>query len=354
MSDDRRAIIAEAMEASAAENTPEPIESKEPVEPVTKEPAEPVAKEPTEPVAKEPAEPVAKEPTESVAKEPTELSDAPAKAPQSWKPGAKAQWDKLPPEVRQEVARREHQTSVVLNESAMSRKVASEFQQAVQPYMARIQSQGVSPTAAVGELLKADYLLSTAPTTQRAQFMAKLISDYGVDLHALDAALSGVVTQQNDPQVQIQTQVQQLLQQQLAPYQSLLQEKQIREQQEQQNLVKTVESFENNPKYPYFGQVRQDMADLIELSARRNAPITIEQAYNRAIQSDPSLSAEVATQRESTLKAELAAKANAQAQRALKASISVGGAPTGNAGGPPAGSDRRSTIAAAFDSLGGR
>lgn len=331
--DDRRSVIEAAFEKEEATN-PDPVQQV--VEPeVTTQQVEPEATKQAEPVQ------------QTVAED----TNTPVKAPQSWKPATRAQWDKLPPEVRQEVARREHQTSVVLNESAQARKVATDLFTAAQPYSARLQSLGIDPVSATRELLKSDHLLTTAPKTQRAQYMAKLIKDYDVDIEALDAALSGQVSHERDPEVQIQTKVQQLLQQQLAPYQSLLVEQQQRAAMEQQQLAQTIQSYATNTaKYPYFEQVRQEMADLIEISARRGAPLTIEQAYNKAIQLDPNISSEVANQQ----KLSLAAKANAQAQRAIKASSSVGGAPSSGLLGSPVGSDRRSTIAAAFDSLGGR
>lgn len=338
--DDRRAAIEAAFEKEEAAS-PEPVQAVEP-EPVQAVEPEPV-QQATEPVA-------AAKPVEPVAQPTGEDDTTGLKAPQSWKATTKAQWDKLPPDVRQEVARREHQTSVVLNESAQARRVFTELGQAVQPYAARLQSLGIDPITATRELLKSDHLLTTAPKAQRAQYMAKMIKDYDVDIEALDAALSGQVAHAQDPEVQIQAKVQQLLQQQLAPYQSLLVEQQQREQAEQQQLAQTIQSYASNPKYPYFDQLRQEMADLIEISARRGAPLTIEQAYNKAIQLDPTVSLEVANQQ----KLSLAAKANAQAQRAIKASSSVGGAPSSGMFGAPVGSDRRSTIAAAFDSLGGR
>ena len=96
----------------------------------------------------------------------------------------------MPPDVRQEIVRRERETTKVLGETAQARQLAGQFMQAVQPYQARLQSAGAHPIAAVQELLKADYILSSAPQNQRAAFMAKLISDYGIDVRELDTALA--------------------------------------------------------------------------------------------------------------------------------------------------------------------
>ena len=128
------------------------------------------------------------------------------------------------------------------------------------------------------------------------------------------------------------------------------QEQQQRTQQTEAEVAKTFAAFQDDTKYPYYDQVRNDMADIIELSAKKGVYVTLEQAYNKAVQLDPVISQELAAQ-SVTAKA---ARANAQAQRALKASVSVGGAPSGIASGSPTNGDRRSIISAAFETAGGR
>jgi tetratricopeptide (TPR) repeat protein len=275
------------------------------------------------------------------------------KAPQAWKPAQKAKWDKLDPDIRQEVLRREREITQGLNVSAQARQLADKFTQTVQPYMARIQSYNVEPLHAINELLKADHFLSTAPKVTRAQFMAKLISDYDIDLVELDGALSG-----KGPADPVESRVEQMLAQRLAPIQQYLtnqqQAEQFRQQQIGQQLEQTVETMAQDPKYPYFEQVRESMADIVELLANRGQHITLIEAYNRAIAMDPSVSQEIATRTASEARATQAAKQNSRAQRALQASVSVGGNPGGLINGSPSTTDRRATIAAAFDQTEGR
>ena len=210
--DDRRAAIEEAFAAAEEPKVDAPVE-KAVIEPTTIAPEAPV-------IAAEASA------TDKIAgKAEPEAKPQGPQAPQSWKPAQRAKWDALDPEVKQEVSRRERETTQVLNETASARQLASHFQQTVQPYMARIQSLGAQPLQAVGELLKSDHILSTAPPAQRAQFMAKMISDYGIDIQALDAALAGKA--QPDP---VDTRVNQLLQERLAPFQTYVQQQQQREQ----------------------------------------------------------------------------------------------------------------------------
>jgi hypothetical protein len=275
------------------------------------------------------------------------------KAPQSWRAPSREKWAKIDPDIQQEIMKRERETTRVLGETAHARQLANNFSQMINPYMARIQTFGIEPMAAIGELLKADYLLSSAPKAQRAAYMAKLINDYGVDIAELDSALAGKGAA--DP---VDSRVEQLLQQRLAPFQQYLQAQQQREQQyEQRSQAEVNESIENmatDPKFPHFESVRLDMADIVDLAAKRGLYLSLEDAYNRAIAMNPEVSAQVAAQRQADAKRAAAQAANAKAQKALGASISVGGAPGGVPSGASEATDRRSTIAAAFDSLSGR
>lgn len=341
--DDRRDAIEAAFEQHSA---PEPAAAPEKVEKVAE--AAPPAEKAEQQVAPRPTD------EKSVEATPAETDVAvPDKAPQSWKPAARALWEGLAPEVRQEVARRELQTTQVLNESASARKLQADFTQAVQPFMGRLQSINAHPIAAVQELLKVDYFLSSAPKHQRAQRMAEFIKDYDIDIEALDAALSGKIVKDNDPATQTNATVERLLAERLAPFQTLLQREQVREQQESQQLVHTIESMaQDTVKFPYFEQVRQEMADIIEFAANKGKTITIEAAYNKAVQLDPNVSQQMAAKATAEAASKAAALATSQAQRARRASVSVGGAPSGMTIGSPAASDRRAVIEAAFDSMG--
>jgi hypothetical protein len=259
----------------------------------------------------------------------------------------------MDPEVRQEVMKRERETTKVLGETAQVRQFANQFQQITAPYQARIASLGLDTLGAVHELLKGDYLLATSPKTQKAQLMAKLITDYGVDIMELDSALAG-----KGPADPVDSQVEKLLQERLAPFQQYIanQQRQAQEyeQHSQKEVNQTIESMEDNPKYPHFSTVRLDMADAIDLAAKRGLYLTLDQAYNRAIAMNPEVSGQVAAQQQADARKTAAQQANAKAQRALGASVSVGGAPSGVPSGASGATDRRATIEAAFEQLSGR
>lgn len=265
------------------------------------------------------------------------------RAPASWKGQAKGEWASMPLPARQEIHRREMQIEKALQDTAPVRQFAEQFHRTVSPYMARVNEfAGGNPVAAVEQLLKADYTLSSAPKQQRAAFMAKLIRDYDVDIAELDSALAGVQQQPAQQSPDIQALVQQQLQAALAPI--LQREQQTRQQQERQ-VEQTVEQMAVDPKYPHFEDVREDMADLVDIAAKKGLYLSLDEAYTKAVR----LNDDLYTQSVKQVTMQSAAQQHAQAQRAKAAASSITGAPAGSGSGQLVGNgDLRSTIEAAF------
>jgi hypothetical protein len=229
-----------------------------------------------------------------------------------------------------------------LNEAAQARQQSAEFGKVVEPYMARIQSFGVTPQQAISQLLQADYTLATSSKTQRAQLMAKLIKDYDVDVSELDAAIVAGMQGQQSPQTpqqpDIQALVQQQLQQALAP---IYQQQQQEQQRQQQAVDQTVEQMALDPKYPHFDEVREDMADIIDLAAKRGLYVSLDEAYSRAIAFNPQVN-----------QMQQAQQQNLQAQRAKAASRSVTGSPAAGGSNEFTGDGSlRGSLEAAFANL---
>ncbi len=269
--------------------------------------------------------------------------------PQSWKPALKAKWGSLDPELRQEIIRRERDILREFGVSSTARKVVNDLQEVVRPYEARMLALNVSPLQAVGELLKADYLLSSAQPSQKAQFMAKMIKDYGVDINELDSALAGAMP---DPAT---AKVEQLLQQQLAPMQQFIQQQQqaaaAQEQARQQTAIEEIQRMAaDHVKYPHFETVRNDMADIIDLMAKRGVQLTPAEAYARAILINPETAPLARAQSQQVQQVQVQ---NQRAQKAIQASASVKGAPVGTPTSK-VGDSLRDTIEAAFSQVEGR
>ncbi len=344
--DRREAIEAAFEEHNVVEETASPSPAPAPAPTEAPSPAPSLA---------EPAEGDSR-PASSVKEDP-EAAPAPSysvdNAPKSWRAPQRAQWDKLPPDVRQEVMRREREVTKVIGESGQARQFMQQFGSVLQPFEQRLRAVGAHPIDAVRELLRSDYILATAPKVQRAQFMARMIKEYDIDVHELDSALARVA-----PADPVAANLDQLLQQKLAPLQQYIagiqQREQSQERQSQAQINQSIETMAEDPKYPHFEELRMDMADIVDLAAKRGVYLSLPDAYTRAVAMNPEVSKQVASQQATEAQKAANAARNAKAQRALGASVSVGGAPGGAPSGASGASDRRATIAAAFDNLGGR
>jgi len=225
----------------------------------------------------------------------------------------------------------------------------------VQPFMARIQSNGIDPVTAAKNLFEADHRLATGHPRDRAQYMAQLIVEYGISVEDLDSALAPLVNGRQaqpsgaapagglDPS--IQQLIQQQLSQALAP---IMQERQAAQQRSQQEVEHTVESMSLDPKYPFFEDVRMDMADLIDIAVKRGVVLSLDEAYSRAVRMNPDTYGQL--ERQSTVSS--ATQAHQAAMRAKAAGSSISGAPAGGGGQSNTGDGSlRGAIEAAFGGM---
>lgn len=243
------------------------------------------------------------------------------KAPQSWKPLAREKWGAAPPEIQAEVARREREMSVAMQESSKARDFHQEMQSVFAPYMGMIQAEGGTPAKAVASLLQTAAALRTAPPAHRAELVANMCHTFGIPFDALDAALArrfGQPASQGQAQQHQQQMDPAAIAQQVE--QQLMQKLQgQRTQATAQRAQTEVQQFISSGEAEFLDDVREEMADMMDLAARRGRPMTIKDAYTRAVQLHPELS-EVLKQREA---AKAAANANASTQRARAAASSV-------------------------------
>jgi hypothetical protein len=113
------------------------------------------------------------------------------KAPQSWKPAARDLLAKAPPEIQQEVMRREREISTALQEAAEKSKRGDALSQVLQPFENHLRRQGEEPAQTVHNMLQFRYAMETGAPQQKAALVANLIRGFGVDIDHLVGALDG-------------------------------------------------------------------------------------------------------------------------------------------------------------------
>ena len=273
------------------------------------------------------------------------LAEAPVtKAPQSWKPAARAEWAKVPPAIQAEVQRREQQIAKALQDSSAASRDAQSFRQVLAPFEPNIRAMGGDPLRTVDNLLRTQHVLQVGTQAQRDDVLVSLLNQFGGDLAGINARLGGTPQQGGQPQPQ-QVDPNALAQQ---IERSILQRMQGQRQQAQLAQAQgEVESF--SEKFEFLDDVREEMADILDMAARRGREITPDDAYARACALHPEISG-VMEQRKA---AQSANATLASTQKARAAASSVRGQPTGGMTAPQ-GDSLRDTIEASIAQLSGR
>lgn len=265
------------------------------------------------------------------------------RAPQSWKPETREHWKALPAEVRGEIARREGEFTRLMQETAESRRFSDAVMKTIAPYEHFIRAENSNPIQAIDNLMATAARLRTGTAPELAGLMTGLIQQFGVGrfghgfIEYLDQALVGQTPQEDPREVAIRRQ----LEQEIAPVRQFMSElQQARQQQEvaqQQAAGSEVQGFLANHEFAM--DVKEDMADLIELASKRGREMSLEEAYDRACRAHPEIG-KIFAKRDA---ASQAASRNQVAQKARAASVSVGGAPTPGPSGAAA-NDLRAVI----------
>lgn len=301
-------------EKYAADEAPEPVEADAPADPAPVE-AEPRSREPDGKFKAEPkdAKPVVdakpKEPTVAKTAAPADPAPSETPAPESqspqrdinrppstWKPAARAEFDKLPPAIKAEIHRRE---SDFLNGQAQLRpdaEMGQKMRAVIEPYRMLIEAEGGTPDRAVADLLRTAAIFRTGSVPQKYQAIVDISQQFGIDLRYLAQA---AVEQNGQPQQQGQQpqqfrdpRVDQLLAQQNADRQQLA-------QREQATMESTVTRWMNeqdaqgNPKREYLGDVINEMSALVPQLRQADPTLThaqaLDAAYDRAIWAHPEI-----------------------------------------------------------------
>lgn len=201
-----------------------------------------------------------------------------ARAPGSWTPAAREHWASIPVEVREEVMRRETEVGRALSVSTQARKFAQEFEQVVAPYHGFIAAEGSTPLKAFEYMMQTGALLRIGTPAQKANAVASIVKQYGIDLHMLDSVLAGQQPRDN-PAALVQAEVQRAL----APIQQQIQQRQqVQSSQIDQQVEQDLNAFASDPKNEFFDDVRDLMGDLIDLASKRGQSMSLTDAYERA------------------------------------------------------------------------
>ena len=275
---DRREMLEAAM--NEVENEAEHEEVQEEVsqdEPTRNEKGQFVA-ETEEPTEEESVEAVAEDTDEpEQPEEQPEISDIPK--PTTWKKDLLPLWDKIAKgETLTKDESKKHLEYLNQRENEFKKGVsvykaeaerAKALEEAINPFVPELQSQGISPAAWINNLGRAHMVLTKAPYNEKVQMFHRLAQDYGVNLNT-----------SNEPQQPVDAYTQQLMQQLYQVNQEVSTIKGRFEQEEQARLSNEIERVRSDKeRFPHFDLVREEMAQLLELGKAQN----LETAYTKAV-----------------------------------------------------------------------
>ena len=240
----------------------------------------------------------------------------------------RSHWSGLSPEWRTHITEVHGAVQKAQQEAQPSIDFTGRFLQAIQPYQQAIQIEtGGDPMKAVVGLMDTASRLRFGTPQEKAGIISHLISTYGVDIQTLDSVLAGQAPppgqQGFDPSL-IRREVQQALN-------PLMQAAQQRRAQQEQQVMRDVEremqAFAADPKHEFYDDVREIMADVLEIADRQNLNISLEDAYTRACHLHPQIGQTMLARQQG----QTAQNLTQAAQRAKAAAVSVkGAAPVGN------------------------
>jgi hypothetical protein len=263
------------------------------------------------------------------------------KPPVGFSPAARENWKDVPKTVQEQIHKREQEIAQAMHGTAEARKVHESISQLAQSYAPIMAAEGTNnPLQAIQGLFETVAELRMGSPAQKAQKMASLIQHYGIDIGSLDSALSGQVPE--DPQ---QHQFETMIDQKLAPINQVMEQlNQMQAGKQQQTAVaaqQEIQQFEQQAEF--LSDVRNDMADLIDMAAARGHDMGLEEAYNKACIMSPQIS-QILEQRKQTA-ALTSGQQNINAK--LAAGSSITGQPNGTSTAAP--TSLRAQLEAAWD-----
>jgi hypothetical protein len=273
-----------------------------------------------------------------------EVAKKDLKAPVSWRPAAREQWAALPDGIKEEILKREEDVKKVNDGKAVDGQFRSQFESAISPFRGFIEANGGNPLASIRNLLSTAATLHGGTQSQKAELVKNIIKNFSVDIETLDKVLAGEAPPKSSAQM---PDISGLLNKELAPIREFIGSIQGGQQQRNQALVS---EFFANPKFEFAHDLANEMADLMEVSARQGREMSLEQAYDKAVRLNPEVSKVVGDR-------ELISKKTTE-QDDLKKKQLAASSVAGSPGGIPASVDTkrslRGDIEAAFSSHSGR
>lgn len=223
------------------------------------------------------------------------------RAPSTWKPQIRSEWEKLPPTVKAEIHRREADFQNGQAQLLPDARLGNAMRSVTEPYRAIIEQSYGSPDRAMSAFLQSAGTLQLGNPQQKLAEIVRISQQFGIDL----SQLSG----QGEPQTQQSQEFRDPRVDQL--FRERDTERQQRTQAEQRQLETVATAWmsevdaQGQPKREYLQDVMPEMSVLISQIKQTNPLLThaqvLDQAYDRAVWANPDTRAALQGKQESEL-----------------------------------------------------
>jgi hypothetical protein len=213
------------------------------------------------------------------------------KAPVDWSPKEREDWSRIPRHLQDKIMQRERDIADNIANTRQARQVYDNIQQLGTKYGSVMAAEGVNdPMQAINGLFDTVAGLRLGNQQDKAQIVANMIQHYGVDVKALDGVLSqriGGNPAANSTNAQ-EDAIQRAIDARMAPFMQQMSAQQAHQQQAVQHAAQQqVQQF--SQKAEFLNDVREDMADLIDLAAKRGREMPLAEAYSKACMANPEI-----------------------------------------------------------------
>lgn len=231
------------------------------------------------------------------------------RAPSTWKPAARAEFDKLSPAVKAEIHRREADFQNGQAQLLPDAQLGKEMRSTIEPYRMLIETSGATPQRLIGDMLRQAATMRTGGEQQKYQTIAQIANFYGIDLRrfAPRPAATGQQQPTQQPQQFQDPRVDQLLAHQR-------EQEQRRAADDQRTTESTVTRWMNEvdaqgqPKREYLSDVINEMSALVPQIRQTDPSMThaqaLDAAYERAIWAHPDVRALLVQKQQTDLDAQ--------------------------------------------------
>ena len=214
-------------------------------------------------------------------------ADAGERAPVGLPPEAREAWKDAPQALKDAIVKREADYSAGIQQYAEGAKRAQTMDAALQPFQQFFATNGGTPAQTISGVLQTASMLQMGAPQQKAEAIAGLIKQFGVDIGALDSLLVGEKPQsgQNDALAQ-------MLDQRLGPINQFMHGYQQNQQNQfsavQQEMSTEIDTFAAANEF--YNDLKMDMADLMDMAGNRGKNMSMKQAYDKAVLMHPQIS----------------------------------------------------------------